>query len=104
MKPTALVWWRVAPALCWALLGGLALLAVLGVPLGSLGEQLLILPGVLVHNAMEWVGARPGARTLLTESAHGPPFLNLLGVLAFYGIPAATAVLGDLLRRGPVAE
>ena len=85
------LWWRVC-AMGWACLGGVALLAILGAPLGSFGEQLVVLPGVAIYGAMEWLGMKPSAHTLLTDSAHGPPFLNVVGVAVFYALPAAGAI------------
>lgn len=64
------------------LLAGLvAILSVLGMrAFGEAGENLAIYPAVWLQST--------GLGPALTDSSHGPPFLNLLGIGVVYLLPA----------------
>jgi len=75
-----------------ALGGGLSLAALAGV---TLKAALLasFLPAAALHSAQQAMGLAPAARGVLYDSAHGPLFLNVVGVTVVYFLPAAVAFI-----------
>lgn len=75
------------------LLGGLLSLAALaGVNLES-AHAAVILPAIALTSAREAIGLAPEPRGVLYDSAHGPPFLNLVGIAVVYFLPAVVAFM-----------
>ncbi len=78
---------RTIPSWFGVVLAGLGCVATLvdtGVLHGTLSLYTAILPPRLLHLP---------DRSLLTDAAHGPPFLTLLGVLVIYFLPALFLLL-----------
>lgn len=77
---------RVAVAI-WALLGVLAFVYLtLGLPNAPLETVILFLPGYVL---IELSGAMHGT---FADSAHGPAFLTVPGILLWYGTPVMVAL------------
>lgn len=76
----------------WLLLGVAALLAHFGIST-TIGEDALIWAGVLFYGLSSGGGSRNVTHGLLWDSAHGPPFLTLPGVVIFYLLPGAWGVV-----------
>jgi hypothetical protein len=71
----------------WLLLG----IAALGVQLGietGVGMAALIDPAIPLYALSSGFGHTYPTHGLLWDSAHGPPFLTLLGVVLVYFVPA----------------
>jgi hypothetical protein len=80
----------------WLLAGGAALAALHGWD-STAAQFALILPAIPLALLAEATGDSPRSGWLW-DSAHGPPFLNLAGVLLVYFLPGLL-VLAWLLKR-----
>ena len=83
----------------WLLLGAAAMLAHVGIST-TIGDAALMWPGVLFYSVSSGGGTRNVTHGLLWDSAHGPPFLTLAGVVVFYLIPGVWGVVNFLRWRG----
>jgi hypothetical protein len=82
----------------WLLLGAAALLAHFGIST-TIGEDALIWAGVLFYGISSGAGSRHVTHGLLWDSAHGPPFLTVPGVVIFYLVPGAWGIVNFLRWR-----
>jgi hypothetical protein len=69
-------------ALAWSLCGVLALLVLIrAIPAASaLADVVLLWPAILLWSL--------GITKILTDAAHGPPFLTVMGIFVLYWIPS----------------
>jgi hypothetical protein len=58
---------------------------------GERGYNILMFPAILLWNV--------GVRHILVDSAHGPPFLNLPGLLLVYFLPGSFVLWWGVRRR-----
>jgi hypothetical protein len=72
-------------ALLWLALGFLGFLVLGRAPMfGERDSNVLMFPAILLWNI--------GVRRILVDSAHGPPFLNLPGLLLVYFLPGSSVL------------
>jgi len=82
----------------WLLLGVAAILTHVGSST-TVGDAALMWPGILFYGVSSVGGIRNVTHGLLWDSAHGPPFLTLPGVVVFYLIPGVWGVVNFLRWR-----
>jgi hypothetical protein len=83
----------------WLLLGIAALSVHLGLETG-VGMAALIYPAIPLYVVSSGFGHTSPTHGLLWDSAHGPPFLTVLGVLLVYFVPSLLG-LRRFRRRAP---
>jgi len=90
----------------WLLLGVAALLAHVSIAT-AIGEAALVWPAVVLYSLSSGAGSGNVTHGLLWDSAHGPPFLTVPGVVILYLVPGVWGIVIFLRSRarhsGPAA-